>query len=257
MWLSRDLPPRREWMWQLIIRMLYAFPKYLEATPNSNPSISWANPSSTDLLSESLSTPADTDSFTSSESLWEGRTQKNGKLRLRDQPGFCESPQTQIIQPKSPSTRPLSHSTDYGSDYEEPRPAVSPQDGALSEKQREEALRDQNKALSDDDHFKCKHPPFFIPVCCLGSLDLAELMVQGQTVFERVELCVSCKLVCFLDATLRGSVYLVVIGWQCSIVDTSNPIMVPLINCIAHGYLFGLCCENFHVSGWLPKPISR
>ena len=137
---------------------------------------------------------------------------KNGKLRLRDQPGFSDSPQTQIIQPKSPSTRPLSHSTDYGSDYEEPRPAVSPQDGALSEKQREEALRDQNKALSDDDHFKCKHPPFFIPVCCLGSLDLAELMVQGQTVFERVELFVSCKLVCFLDATLRGSVYIVVIG---------------------------------------------
>lgn len=181
-----------------------AFQDYLfsdeATTPNSNPSIiSLAIPSSSDLLlsSEALPKSADINSFTSSESLCQGsgRTQTNSKLRIRDQqPGFCKSPYSQQIkQPEIPSVQPLPHATDYGSDYEENRPAVSPEDKALSEKDREKALREQNKALPDNDPLKCARPPFFIPVCCLGSLDLADLIVQGQTVFDQVEYCVSCK----------------------------------------------------------------
>lgn len=182
-----------------------AFPDYLfrdeATTPNPNPSISWASPSSGDLQlsSEPLpKNPADINSFTSSKSLCQDRTQTNGKLRIRDQqqPAFCKSPYSQQIkQPELPSIQLLPHATDYGSDYEQHRPAVSPKDGALSEKDRENALREQNKALSDDDPLKCARPPFFIPVCCLGSLDLADLMVEGQTIFDQVEYCVSCKLV--------------------------------------------------------------
>lgn len=184
------------------------FPEYLltdEATPNSNPSISWANPSSSDLPSEALPKPADINSFTSSQTLCEGRTQTNGKLRIRDQSGFCNSPYSRKTQPKLPSVQLLPHATDYGSDYEEKRPAVSPQDGALSEKDRENALREQNKALPDNDPLKCARPPFFIPVCCLGSLDLADLMAEGQTVFDQVESCVSCKLVSFSLTRRLGS----------------------------------------------------
>lgn len=175
-------------------------PEYLltdEATPNSNPSISWANPSFRDLPSEALPKPADIHSSTSSKSPCEGLTPTNGKLRIRDQPGSCKSPYSQITKPNLPPVPLLPHATDYGSDYEKQRPAVSPQDGALSEKDRENALREQNKALLDNDPLKCARPPFFIPVCCLGSLDLADLMVEGQTVFDQVESCVSCKLVSF------------------------------------------------------------
>lgn len=181
-----------------------AFPDYLfsdeATTPNSNPSIiSLAIPSSSDLLlsPEALPKPADINSFTSSDSLCQGgvRTQTNGKLRIRDQqPGFCKSPYSQQIkQPELPSVQPLPHATDYGSDYEQHRPAVSPEDGALSEKDREKALRKQNEALPDNDPLKCARQPFFIPVCCLGGLDLADLMVEGQNVFDQVEYCVSCK----------------------------------------------------------------
>lgn len=193
-----------------------AFPEYLftdESTANSNPSMSWANPSSSDLLPEALPKPADISSFTSSKSLCEGRTQTNGKLRIRDQSGSCKSPYSQITPPKLPSVQPLPHSADYGSDYEEQRPAVSPQDGALSEQDREKALREQNKALPEDDPLKCTHPPFFISVCCLGSLDLADFMVEGQTVFKQVEHCVSCKLVSFsLTRRLEGFGFIVMIS---------------------------------------------
>lgn len=192
-----------------------AFPEYLltdeATTTKSNPSISWANPSSSDLLPEALPQPADINSFTSSKSLCEGRTQTNGKLRIRDQPGFCKSPFSQITQPKLPSVQLLPHATDYGSDYEEQRPAVSPQDEGLSEKDREKALREQNKALPENDPLKCARAPFFIPVCCLGSVDLADLMVEGQTVFDQVEYCVSCKLVSFsLTRRLGGFGFIVI-----------------------------------------------
>lgn len=116
-----------------------------------------------------------------------------------------------MTQPKVPPTQPLQHA-DYGSDYEQARPAVSPEDAALSEKDREKALIDQNKALGGDDPLKCTRAPFFIPVCCLGDLELLDLMVEGQVVFERVAHCVSCKLVSFLDKTVRGSGYILVIG---------------------------------------------
>lgn len=193
-----------------------AFPEYFftdEATPNSNPSIPWANPSSSDLLPEALPKPTDINSFTSSKSLCEGRTQTNGKLRIRDQSESCKSPYSQITSPKLPSVQPLPHATDYGSDYEEKRPAVSPQDGALSKQDRENALREQNKALPDNDPLKCARPPFFIPVCCLGSIDLMDHMVEGQTVFDQVESCVSCKLVSFsLTRRLGGFGCIVIIS---------------------------------------------
>lgn len=194
-----------------------AFPEHLptdeEATPNSNPSKSWADPSSRDLPSEALPKPADINSFTISESPCGGRT--NGKLRIRDQAGSCKSPYLQRLQPNlSPPVPFLPHATDYGSDYEKQRPAASPQDEALSEKDRENALREQNKALPDNDPLKCARPPFFIPVCCLGSLDLADSMAEGQTVFGQVESCVSCKLVSFfpwLDV-YKGGLRIIVIN---------------------------------------------
>lgn len=186
-----------------------AFPEHLPtdevATPNSNPSVSsWADPSSRDLPSEALPKPADIDSFTIAESPCQGRTQTNGKLRIREQAGSCKSPYLQRLAPNlSPPVPLLQHATDYGSDYEKQRPAASPQDEVLSEKDRENSLREQNKALPDNDPLKCARPPFFIPVCCLGSLDLADSMAEGQTVFSQVESCVSCKLVSFFPLTRR------------------------------------------------------
>lgn len=174
------------------------------ATPDANTAVSWVNnpPSSPNLLSEAESKTADTDSFTISESSCvhlHSQTRTNGKLRIRgDQAGLCKPEDTPTTtQPKvhvQQFTRPLPHATDYGTDYEPARPAVSPQDAALSQSDREKALMDQNKILGDNDPIKCTRAPFFIPVCCLGDMELMELMVEGNIVFERVPNCVSCKL---------------------------------------------------------------
>lgn len=116
-----------------------AFPEYPltdGATPNFNTGISWVDPSSPNLLSEKVSNPAVTNSFTiSAETPCGSRTRTNGKLRIRDPPGFCAAGDAPMTQPKVPSTQPLQHA-DYGSDYEQARPAVSPEE-QLSRKRTE------------------------------------------------------------------------------------------------------------------------
>lgn len=81
-----------------------------------------------------------------------------------------------------------------------------------------------------------------------------DLMVGGQTVFAQVPNCVSCKLLSFPRQDVqRFGLYIIHSAEKFGIVDTSNLLMVPLLSCIAHGYLLSLCCQNFKVSGWLPK----
>ena len=194
-----------------------AFPEYFftdEATPNSNPSIPWVNPSSSDLLPEALPKPADINSFTSSKSLCQGRTQTNGKLRIRDQSESCISPYSQITSP--PSYPPFSPFR---------MPPIMDQTTKKSGRQsalRMEPSRNRTEKMPWESRIKlcqtmipwnARARHFLIPVCCLGSIDLMDLMVEGQTVFDQVESCVSCKLVSFsLTRRLGGFGFIVIIS---------------------------------------------
>lgn len=116
-----------------------------------------------------------------------------------------------MTQPKVPPTQPHQHA-DYGSHYEQARPAVSPEDAALSEKDREKALIDQNKALGDDDPLKCTRAPFFHPYLLPSGPKALGSHGEGVDRIRKGGTLCFVSWYCFLDKTLRGLSYILLIG---------------------------------------------